>query len=137
MVEGMSIRAISRLTGASKNTTVKLLTDAGKACSAYQDQALQICPASGSRSAGIRSKGDPMAAGRYQLRTPRIATQCGPGSPSLCHVEKRLASFRCRSTGHHRLSLAFVVPWARARSGAGWSWLGCGRRRRCAAIETA
>ncbi|MDD4617149.1 MAG: IS1 family transposase [Alphaproteobacteria bacterium] len=37
MVEGMSIRAISRLTGASKNTIAKLLVDAGKACAEYQD----------------------------------------------------------------------------------------------------
>ena len=38
MVEGMAIRAISRMTGASKNTIVKLLADAGAACSAYQDE---------------------------------------------------------------------------------------------------
>ena len=37
MVEGMSIRAISRTTGASKNTIVKLLEDAGEAFSDYQD----------------------------------------------------------------------------------------------------
>ena len=34
MVEGMSIRAIARLTGASKNTVVKFLRDAGEACAA-------------------------------------------------------------------------------------------------------
>ena len=44
MVEGMSIRAISRMTGASKNTIVKLLRDAGAACSAYQDKALRNLP---------------------------------------------------------------------------------------------
>jgi IS1 family transposase len=44
MVEGMSIRAISRMTGASKNTIVKLLADAGEACSAYQDQAFRELP---------------------------------------------------------------------------------------------
>ena len=38
MVEGMSIRAISRLTGASKNTLVKLLADAGEIFSAYHDE---------------------------------------------------------------------------------------------------
>lgn len=37
MVEGVSIRAISRMTGASKNTIVKLLADAGQACAEYQD----------------------------------------------------------------------------------------------------
>lgn len=37
LCEGMSIRAITRLTGASKNTVTKLLVDAGKACAAYHD----------------------------------------------------------------------------------------------------
>lgn len=44
MVEGMSIRAIARMTGASKNTIVKLLVDAGEAFSAYQDKALRNLP---------------------------------------------------------------------------------------------
>lgn len=37
LCEGMSIRAVSRLTGASKNTIAKLLVDAGRACAAYHD----------------------------------------------------------------------------------------------------
>jgi IS1 family transposase len=41
MVEGMSIRAISRVTGASKTTIVKLLGDVGTACSKYQDEHLR------------------------------------------------------------------------------------------------
>ena len=41
MVEGMSLRAISRTTGASKNTIVKLLEDAGEAFSDYQDRTLR------------------------------------------------------------------------------------------------
>jgi IS1 family transposase len=40
MVEGTSIRAISRITGASKNTIVKLLEDAGAAFSDYQDRTM-------------------------------------------------------------------------------------------------
>lgn len=44
MVEGVSIRAISRLTGASKNTITKLLAEAGQACSDYQDKALRNLP---------------------------------------------------------------------------------------------
>src|SRR5208282_587929 len=44
MVEGVSIRAISRMTGASKNTIVKLLADAGNACSEYQDKAFRNLP---------------------------------------------------------------------------------------------
>ncbi len=41
MVEGVSIRAISRMTGASKNTIVKLLEDAGEAFSDYQDRTMR------------------------------------------------------------------------------------------------
>ena len=37
LCEGMSIRAITRLTSASKNTVAKLLIDTGKACAAYHD----------------------------------------------------------------------------------------------------
>ncbi len=35
LVEGMSMRAVSRITGVSINTVTKLLEDAGKACSKY------------------------------------------------------------------------------------------------------
>jgi IS1 family transposase len=38
LCEGSSIRAITRLTGASKNTVTKLVIDAGKAASWYQDR---------------------------------------------------------------------------------------------------
>jgi IS1 family transposase/lambda repressor-like predicted transcriptional regulator len=37
LVEGMSMRAVSRVTGCSINTVTKLLIDAGKACAAFQD----------------------------------------------------------------------------------------------------
>ena len=37
LCEGQSIRSVSRVTGASKNTITKLLIDAGKACMAYHD----------------------------------------------------------------------------------------------------
>ncbi len=37
LCEGTSIRAVTRLTGASKVTVTKLLIDAGKACMAYHD----------------------------------------------------------------------------------------------------
>lgn len=37
LCEGMSIRAVTRVTGASKNTVIKLLNDAGRACHAYHD----------------------------------------------------------------------------------------------------
>jgi DDE domain len=41
VVEGVSIRAISRMINASKNTIVKLLADAGQACLEYQDKTLR------------------------------------------------------------------------------------------------
>jgi IS1 family transposase len=44
LCEGSSIRAVSRLTGASKNTIMKLLVDAGRACAAYQDRMLRNLP---------------------------------------------------------------------------------------------
>ena len=41
LVEGSSIRAVTRMTGASKNTVAKLLVDLGAACSEYQDRVLR------------------------------------------------------------------------------------------------
>ncbi len=38
LVEGSSLRSISRITGASINTVTKLLVDAGEACIAYHDE---------------------------------------------------------------------------------------------------
>ena len=44
LVEGNSIRATCRMTGAAKNTVVKLLADLGRACSIYQDEAFVDLP---------------------------------------------------------------------------------------------
>ena len=41
LVEGNSIRATVRMTGASKNTIAKLLTELGTACAVYQDSTLR------------------------------------------------------------------------------------------------
>ena len=41
LIEGNSIRATCRMTGAAKNTVTKLLIDVGRACSEYQDQAFR------------------------------------------------------------------------------------------------
>ena len=38
LCEGSSIRAVTRLTGASKNTVIKLMIDAGRACAIYHDE---------------------------------------------------------------------------------------------------
>jgi IS1 family transposase len=44
LVEGNSIRATCRMTGAAKNTVVKLLMDVGIACAAYQDKVMHDLP---------------------------------------------------------------------------------------------
>jgi IS1 family transposase len=44
LVEGNSIRATVRMTGAAKNTITKLLVDIGEACASYQDEALRELP---------------------------------------------------------------------------------------------
>ncbi len=41
LVEGASLRSITRITGKSINTVTKLLVDAGRACDAYQNRALR------------------------------------------------------------------------------------------------
>ncbi len=41
LVEGSSMRSISRITGVSINTVAKLLVDAGNACSDYHDKAVR------------------------------------------------------------------------------------------------
>jgi IS1 family transposase len=44
LVEGNSIRATVRMTGAAKNTVTKLIVDLGEACSGYQDRTLRGLP---------------------------------------------------------------------------------------------
>ena len=44
LIEGNSILSTSRITGAAKNTIIKFLTDAGEACSAYQDEHMRSLP---------------------------------------------------------------------------------------------
>lgn len=46
LVEGNSIRATVRMTGAAKNTITKLLADLGEACVEYQDGVFQDLPCS-------------------------------------------------------------------------------------------
>jgi IS1 family transposase len=44
LVEGNSVRATVRMTGAAKNTVTKLLVDLGAECAAYQDRTLRDLP---------------------------------------------------------------------------------------------
>jgi len=45
LVEGMSMRAVSRVVGVSINTVSKLLVDAGEACAVYHDKHVRNVPA--------------------------------------------------------------------------------------------
>ena len=45
LVEGMSMRSVSRVVGVSINTVTKLLVEAGEACAAYHDEAVRDVPA--------------------------------------------------------------------------------------------
>src|SRR3954463_14593368 len=44
LVEGNSIRATVRMTGAAKNTVTKLLVDLGQACAEYRSEVLRDLP---------------------------------------------------------------------------------------------
>lgn len=44
LVEGNSLRAVTRMSGVSINTVTKLLTDAGRICGEYQDKVLRDLP---------------------------------------------------------------------------------------------
>ncbi len=54
-VEGNSIRATVRMTGAAKNTVLKLLMDVGQACSDYQDRHMRNLPCQRLQCDEIRS----------------------------------------------------------------------------------
>lgn len=55
LVEGNSIRATCRATGAAKNTVVKLLRDLGAACEDYQDRSMRNLPCRRIEWDGIRA----------------------------------------------------------------------------------
>jgi lambda repressor-like predicted transcriptional regulator len=46
LVEGMSMRSVSRAAGVCINTVSELLVEAGEACAAYHDEAVRDVPAS-------------------------------------------------------------------------------------------
>ncbi len=45
LIEGMSMRAVSRIENVSINTVTKLLVDAGHACAKYHDETVRDVPA--------------------------------------------------------------------------------------------
>jgi IS1 family transposase len=107
LCEGQSIRAITRLTGASKNTVTKLLVDAGRACAADQDRVLRNLPCKRVQVDEIwsfvyakadnlrRIKGDPDQAGDVWTWT------------AICADTKLLASF-CIGDRTYHTALPFM-----------------------------
>ena len=65
MAEGISLRAITRLTGVSRTTLIKLLEDAGEAFSEYQDRTLMNLPCKRLQDVYKRQR-----SGRSASRTP-------------------------------------------------------------------
>src|SRR5262245_8452139 len=45
LVEGCSVRAVSRMTGVAKGTILRLLADVGQACADYQNATIRNVPA--------------------------------------------------------------------------------------------
>ena len=84
LVEGNSIRATVRMTGAAKNTVTKLLVDLGAACAEYQDRdaarpAVQHDRVR--RDLGVLLRQAEERPERAQAARPATAT-CGPGPRS-------------------------------------------------------
>ena len=83
LIEGMSIRATVRVTGAAKNTITKLLVELGGACAEYQNAALFDLPCTNIQCDEIWSfcyakrKNVP-----DEHRTSSATATCGPGRRS-------------------------------------------------------
>ena len=80
LVEGCSIRATVRLTGASKNTIVKLLVELGAACSKYQDEKIRdnfLHPSGSSRATRAKALISRVFSGRTSYSPSRSSRWCG------------------------------------------------------------
>ncbi len=80
LVEGSSMRSISRITSVSINTATKLLEDAGRACAAYHDENVIGVTASRVQCDEIWSFcfAKEKTSRRRRL-PPRARATCGPG----------------------------------------------------------
>ena len=100
------MRSISRMTGVSINTVSKLLVDAGKACSAYHDEAVRDVKASGYAIAAAILVSTVVIA--YAMRFEVEGTSSGAlvhdrwfGTVELCNIRIRAGEDRgteCRQT---------------------------------------
>lgn len=96
MCEGVSIRAITRLTGASKNTVARLLADVGRACAEYQDNALRNLPCK-------RGQLDEIWAFIYAKNDNVKGAKSAPASagdvrPPTCRTRRTIMAYRTRDS---------------------------------------
>ena len=129
LVEGMSLRAITRTEECSINTVTKLLVDAGNACAAYHDETVR-----GVRSEHIqvdevwafvyakqsnveRARRAPEGAGNVWTRTAldadsKLIVSWLVGQRDLEHARAFMADLRSRVTNHTQLTSdgLFVYP---------------------------
>jgi IS1 family transposase len=101
LCEGSSIRAITRLTGASKNTVVKLLVDVGIACAAYQDRVLRNLPC---RRVQVDEVWSFIYAKKDHLRKTKAAPSDAGDAwtwTAICADTKLLVTFYVGDRGYH------------------------------------
>jgi len=105
LVEGNSMRSASRIADVSINTVTKLLIDAGKICSDYQDQALRnlpcrrlqldemrsATPSSGRRRSPRRPQKKRETFG-HGLRSTPIPSWYRPGASVIAAARRQLSS---------------------------------------------
>lgn len=109
LVEGCSIRATVRMTGASKNTVVKLLVELGEACSKYQSDTIrglrskrvqcdEIWSFVGAKDKNAKTKLASAALGPGWLSTP-IQNSSAPGWSESAIQGARRSSYRTSQLG--------------------------------------
>jgi hypothetical protein len=83
LVEGSSMRTISRIADVSINTVTKLLVDAGETCLALHDELVRTSrrPASSATKSGPSPTPSKKTSRRRSAKTSLTAT-CGRGRPS-------------------------------------------------------
>jgi hypothetical protein len=74
LVDGVSIRATTRITGVAKNTIQKLTRELGEACLAFQRHALR-------NIASKRIQCDEIGSGSFTCRPRAIGVLCACGKP--------------------------------------------------------
>jgi IS1 family transposase len=136
LVDGNSVRATCRITGAAKNTVIKLLVDLGEMCSLYQSHVLTNLPAKriqcdeiwsfvGAKARAVRV-GAPQAGDVYTWTALdadtklMISWMVGPRSYRSARVF--MDDLAERVTGRPQITTdgfaGYLTPWTRRSAGA-------------------